>query len=124
MIQYQEIHVNRYQEAVKYIINFFFTADSYTLNSIYDAFNELSTTEKLALRNEENLYIFLKEQFDKTGYSYDDEELHNACNGLKNLISYPFSTFLEELYSTTNVNRTLYMHAPETVYTLLKNFKY
>lgn len=116
-------YVNRYQEAIKYFINIMFTADSYTLNTIYEAFNELSMTEKLALRNEENLYMFLKEQFDKTGFSYDDEQLHSTCNGLKNLISYPFSTFLEELYSTTNINRTLYMHAPESVYTLLKNYK-
>lgn len=114
--------VNKYQPCIKWLINFLFTVDSTTLNNIKDAFTELSNNDKLKLKDGDNLYLFLKEQLDKSSYPYNDEELHNACTGLKNLISVPLSTLIDEVVSGSNITRLLYMHTPEVVYTLLKNY--
>lgn len=116
-------YVDKYQPAVKYLFGLFFSMDVKTLQSIIQAFKDLPNSEKFDLTKGDNLYNFLKEQLLKNDFDFDETELRSVFDSVKGLIDGPLQPMIDEVVSGSNISRLIYMHTPETIYTLLKNYK-
>ena len=97
--------------------------DVKTLQSIIQAFKDLPNSEKFDLTKGDNLYNFLKEQLLKNDFDFDETELRSVFDSVKGLIDGPLQPMIDEVVSGSNISRLIYMHTPETIYTLLKNYK-
>lgn len=129
----REEFVTRYQPAISFALNTFFTMKDSTKTKIKDTIQETAEKNMFDLlpliSSGENLYNFLKpflEEDKGDDYSSIDAELLNSCNTFINLIQNsgaPILLLAMPPYSNS-VLRTVYMHTSLIYNILLDNYKY
>ena len=117
-------HYQLIEPYLTYLLEKILYMDDFT--TAIEKISTMSTTEIIALlgNDGENLYEFLKEVFDESEVSYDDEILREASRVTQKLGKRYFTVLTLAAMQSENMQRVLSMHCPEFLYTFIENHKF